>query len=368
MSQSQKEATLFGATDLERWFPSFFGIKQQDIIDFSTDLAVLLSSGIALIPSLQALQAEAPRKAMRRVLDDVIDTIRTGESLSKALERHPQTFSRLYRRMIEVGEWTGGLETSLKEAANYMTKQKAAKEKLTKAMSYPIVVFVISLGVVALLFLVTFPSINSLFASSGASLPLPTKILLGFSDFINAYKLYILAAIGAILLIGTWWVKQPSSRKSRDRLILSLPLVGRIILLAEITRVARTISAGLRSGFPLTETIELGIQTAGNAVVRYALLDVQRGLLQGEGLYKPLSKSKIFPQRLIQMVKVGEDTGTLEDTLATAAQSLELDTDKKISTFLSIIGHLMIMGVAILVGFIALSVIMPIYSLTGALG
>jgi len=351
---------------LEGALPSFYGIKPRQIINFSRQLATLLESGISLLPALQLLEGQvAGAQAFGRVVRTIAQDLGTGTSFAQAISRHPTAFSSIYARTIGVGERSGKLETVLRQMADYMEKQSAFAKKVSGALTYPAMVLGIAGVVSVILLTVALPPLTTLFESMNADLPLPTKILLFLSDIVNTYLMVILLAAGITIPLLIWYLKKPSGRRAMDRLKLSAPLLGPATQLAEMARICRTMSVLLGAGLSLQEIVELLPQTTTNSIVQDSLHRVKNGLFLGQGLTYPMSNDPVFPPLMLQMVRVGEESNSLEKNLTVLANFYELTADEKTAALIGMITPLTTIGIAFVAGFIALSVIMPMYSLTG---
>ncbi len=361
------KAVAAGPT-LEQMLPSLFQIRAGDVIAFSRQLTTLLEAGIGILAAVGMLQEQASNRQFKRVLDSVIDDLRAGTPFSAALARHPRVFPQLYQRMVEVGERTGEPEAALKQVTDYMERENAASKKLGRAMIYPVMILVMAIAVVMLLITVALPPMVDMFDSLDTDLPLTTRILIGTVNFVSVNKITLLLAGGALGALAIICFRRPEIRLALDRLLLRVPIIGSISLQGEVARLSRVMSALVRGGLALPETMELAADTARNRAVKQALTEVQEELLLGQGLSGPMSQIRLFPPVLVQMVKVGEETGTLDSTLVTVADFYEAEAQAKTDAFISLIEPLMTAGIALLVGFIALSVITPMYSIMGEIG
>jgi len=354
---------------LEEALPTFFQVKPRDVIVFSRQLATLLRSGISLLNALEILQEQvATSRAFRKILGDIVSDIRAGGSFPQAISKHPRAFNDIYCRTIAVGEQSGSLETVLHQMADYLEKQTAMATKIGRALTYPIMVLGIGVGVVILLMTMVMPNLMGMFTAMNVELPLPTRILIGITNIFSTYTLYFLIAGVLLVIVVLWLVKQPTGRRLLDRLRLRLPLIGPPILMGELARFSRTLSVLIGTGVKLQEIMEMIPQSTSNTVMRDALKRVHEGLLLGEGLAEPMHRMDIFPPLLVQMVAVGEESNTLDFTMGVVADFYETTAEEKTSAMVGMIGPLSTVAIALLVGFIALSVIMPMYTLTGAFG
>ncbi|MEE8414468.1 MAG: type II secretion system F family protein [Dehalococcoidales bacterium] len=352
---------------LEEALPSLFKVKPRDVVIFSRQLATLLKSGISLLPALEILSSQvSASRTFKKVLQSIIDDIRAGGSFTDSLAKHPTAFSELYCRTIVVGEQTGNLETVLVQMADYLEKQGLTAQKIKKALSYPMIILSVGLVVVIILMTVVMPQLMGLFTSMGVDLPLPTRILIAVSDFLTSYPLYFLIGGSVLGALGMWLAKQSTGRRILDRMLVTAPIIGDPNLMSELARFSRTTSVLISAGLSLQEVMELAPQSTTNSFIRDALNQVNERLLLGEGLSQPMSQIGLFPPLLVQMVVVGEETNTLDFTMGVVADFYESTSEEKMDALVGIIGPLATIGIAILVGFIAISVLMPMYSLTGS--
>jgi len=351
---------------LDELFPTLFGIKPREIITLSRQMATLIESGIAVMPALELLRRQA-RGALGRVLGEVIGAIKQGSALSDALREHPQVFPPIFGRMIAVGERTGNLDVVLRQLATHLEKEQAIIKRVRGALAYPAFVILLAIGVVAIVITTALPPLMGLFEEFDAELPLPTKILLAVSHFANAYWLHTSAVLAVAVVIGVAYVRQPRGRRQLDYALLRMPLIGSITVLSNAARFSGTTAILLRAGIPVSEVMRMAIDTTGNRIVRERLREVEEQLLRGEGLSKPLADSKIFPPMLVQMVEVGEETGTLDSNLETMAGFYTGEVDERISALTGMLTPALTLIVGAMVAFIALSIIMPMYGIMGSI-
>ena len=354
---------------LEEALPTFFKVKPRDVIVFSRQLAILLRAGISLLPAMEILQGQvATSRAFKKILEAIILDIRGGVSFSQALSKHPKAFNEIYYRTISVGEQSGDLESVLKRMADYLEQQTMMAQKIGKALVYPAIVIGVGVVVTIILITVVMPNLLDMFITMNVELPLPTRILIGLTEFVTGNLLY-LVIVGAILVATIMWmIKQPTGRRILDRIRLNIPLIGTTTLMSELGRFSRTVSVLISAGMNLQEIMEMAPYSTNNSVFRSALNELRDKLYLGEGLAAPMSRIELFPPLLIQMVAVGEESNTLDFTLGVVADFCESTADEKAGTIVGLIGPLATVSIALLVGFIAISVLMPMYTLTGAFG
>jgi len=356
-----------GGLDLARWFPTSFGPRKRDIIVFSQQLATLVDSGIAVVPALELLGEEAGHRALRRVLQRVLEGVRTGSPLSAALAEHPLVFPDLYTRMLRVGEQTGNLGVILRQLATYLEKEDAIARRVRDASAYPLFLLAMAFGVVLLLLNFTLPPLLRLYDEFQATLPWPTRFLMGLSEFLTSYRLPLF--LGAVLLIAALaaYLSTSTGRRARDQLLLRLPLIGPINVRGSVARLSRTLSTLLQAGLGLPESLDLTTHTVSNTVVQQGIADLRREALQGRGLSDSLARLRWAPGLLAQMVRVGEETGTLDRHLLTLADFYESEVDRALKALTGFLEPAMILFVGGVVGFVAISVVMPMYTLLSSI-
>jgi type IV pilus assembly protein PilC len=349
--------------ELEELLPSFLGVKMRDVIDISNQLATLVQSGITLLQALKLLQGRVTKKSLKNIFNGLIEEIQGGNSLSQAMSKYPQAFSSTYCQIIKSSEQAGTLEVGLKQAAKYLEKQDYAKRKIRRAMMYPTFVLLLAIGVVFLLITIALPPLINLFASLDAELPWMTRTLVNTADFFAANGLILLGGLIAIVLIIIGLLKLESVKITRDRLLLNIPVIGKIIIERNMTLFCQTASMLLHAGLRLPQIIDIIIQTSHNRIIRNAFNHVRARLVQGEGLSQPMSENKLFPPLLVEMIVVGEKTGAMDTTLGTLSDFYEQEVDRKIDSLISMIEPLLTLAIGALVIFIALSMITPLYSI-----
>ena len=350
---------------LDKLSTRLFPVKTAEIVLFYRQMALLLESGIDIITSMELLQSQTPSRTLKLVLGEVISDLRSGKQLSAALEKHPEIFSSLYCCSLRVGEQTGDLETMLRQMADYMEKEATTTKSTKNALKFPVMAGILTIGVLGLLVTFVFPSIGRLYTSIGADLPTLTRILIDVAGKFQSYGIYLLLAVFVIVGLAYAYTKTSGGRYRRDKLSLRLPLVGRVNHLNELARCCRSMSMLFRAGLPLTEIMSMVVQGSGNKVMSKALTDVQQDMLKGEGLSRPMSKNALFLPMMVQMVKVGEETGKLDTTVLAVARSYEAEAADRTRSLIGLIQPTMTLVIGLTVGFIALSLTSAMYSIYG---
>jgi type IV pilus assembly protein PilC len=352
----------------EKLLSSFSQIKPTEIIMFSRQLALLLESGTDIVTSLDLLQNQIENQFLKKTIGVIASDIRSGSSLSVALSKHPRAFSSMYYRAIAAGEQGGNLEVVLRQMAEYIEKGVGTQKQIRGALTYPIIVVLIAIGVVGILVTKVFPAFTTLYAQVGVKLPLATRILISLTDWLNHYGLYLL--LGVLIAIGAAYIyiRTPAGKYRLDKRMLTLPVVGRVVHLSELSRACRTMALLVRVGLPLPDVLALTMHSSSNKFVVENLTGVQQDLIRGEGLSKPMAKRKFFLPLMTQMVKIGEESGKLESTLLTVAENFEVEAGDKTKAAVGMIQPAITLILGLVVGFVVLAMMSAMYSLYGQLG
>lgn len=343
----------------------FFKVKQTEIILFYRQLALLLESGVNIVTALDLLRDQITNRILKKVLQDVIEDIRNGNQLSTAMSRYPEIFPSMSSRTLSIGEQTGGLEGMLRQVADYLEKELTTRKGIKGALMYPMIAAGVTVVVVAVLMFFVLPAFANLYGSLGAELPALTRMMMSLSVVLRAYALHIFLSIFIVIGLALIYFKTPDGKYKLDAIMLRIPQLGRVRHLNELSRCCRSISLLFTAGLPLTEIMPLVIQGCSNRVMAQALYNVQMDMLKGEGLAKPMSKNSLFLPMMVQMVKVGEETGSLDASLQAVAQNYESEAQDKTKSLIGMIQPLMTIIIAGIVGLIALSMVSAMYSIYG---
>ncbi len=340
-------------------------IKPAEVIIFFHQLAILLESGNSVTASLEILQKQADNPTKQKVLDEVISDLRGGTQLSVAMSKHPKVFSLLNCRLLAVGEQSGNLETVLKQIADDMEKEVTTGKEIQRAMMYPVVTFVIAIGVVGILLTFVLPAFTRLYTSLNIELPQVTKVVISLSNGLRTNGLPIMLSVFIIVVAILLYTRTERGRYYRDKLLLEFPYLGRVRHLLELARCCRSLSLLLGAGLPLTDGIPLISQSCGNKVIARGLSDIHRSMLKGEGLSNPMSQNKFFLPLMLQMVRVGEETGNLDITLLAVAKSYSVEADYKLKSAIALLEPALTVFIGLIVGLIALSMTSALYGIYG---
>jgi len=349
--------------DSEQMFSRFNRIKPMELVMFSRQLALLLDSGTDIVTSLELLQSQVTNQNLKRIIGQVVNDIRGGSSLSAAMKKHPRAFSQLYYRAISAGEQSGNLDIVLRQMADHLERGAQTEKKIKAALMYPMIIVIAAIAVVGLLVYFVLPNFTQLYRAMGSELPFLPSLLIALSDFTQQYGLYILMGIIGVFAGIYFYIRTEEGRYRWHRFMLNAPVIGRINLLNSLSRCCRTIALLFRVGVPLPEIMAVTIYSSTNKIISEALTGVQSELLRGEGLSRPMSKRKVFLPLMVQMTSVGEETGNLDQTLSTVAQSYESEAEDRTTTAVDMIQPIMTGIIGAVVGFIAVSLITAMYSI-----
>ena len=340
-------------------------VASRDLVTLTQQLATLVEAGLPLDRAL-AIQAElAPSARLRTIMGDLLRSVRGGSSLGEALAKHhPRPFSRLYINMVRAGETGGVLEATLRRLAEFLEEAQEFRDALISALIYP--VLLTSVGAAAVIFLMTFviPRFASIFKDLGATIPLPTLILLNLSGALGRFW-WVLALAGLAVTLGARVVlSTPEGRLKADRLLLRLPLVGDVIVKTEVARFTRILGTLLRSGVAMITGLAVVREMLGNQVLARAVDGLSEGVKRGAGLAQPMSDSGVFPPLAVHMVRVGEETGRLEEVLLKVGTTFEADTRRTLKRLIALAEPGIILVMGLVVGFIVVAMLMAILSVT----
>jgi len=339
-------------------------ITTGDIALFSRQLATMLAAGIPLVQSFEIVGNGHENAAMQKLILAVKADVEGGSALAEALAKHPLYFDDLFVNLVEAGEQAGALESLLEKVATYKEKTEAIKKKIKKALTYPAAVLAVAFVVTAILLIFVIPSFEDLFRGFGADLPSFTRMVIDLSAFVRTQGFYLATMIGAA--IGSFLYFQKRSRKFRhylDRLMLKLPIIGPIMQKAAIARYARTLSTMFAAGVPLVEAMESVAGATGNIVYEEAVLKMRDEVATGQRLQQAMENTDLFPNMVIQMIAVGEESGSLDDMSAKVADFFEEDVDNAVDNLSSLLEPMIMAILGVLVGGLVVAMYLPIFKL-----
>lgn len=338
-------------------------VHRSDLMHLSRQLAAFLRSGIPILEAIEILRDGAANKTLRRVLGEVGESLRSGTTFLAAIGAHPDVFPDYYRGMIGAAELTGQLDIVLDQLAHYIERDLDARRKIKSALSYPIVILVMSVVTVAVLTIFVLPRFESFFESLNARLPLATRVMLAITGFVGDWW-WLMLAVAAVLGLGVFLHRRTSSGRARwDALLLKAPVIGETVRFAVIERFCRVMASMVRAGVPLPDAMVVAGNTANNAVFQRALGSARDAMIRGEGIARPIATTNLFPVAAVQMFRVGEDTGSLDEQLQSAAGYFEQELDYKVKRLTTLFEPAVIIVMGIVVGFVAIACVSAMYGI-----
>jgi type IV pilus assembly protein PilC len=338
-------------------------VPPTELMHFSRQLGAFVRAGIPILDAIDIIAMDAGNKTLKEALNAVGEDIRSGLPLSAAATKHPNVFPEFYVRTLRSAELTGKLDSVLTQLSTYIERDEDAKRKIRAAMVYPSIVFGMSIVTVVVLMVFVLPRFRTFFESFDATLPLPTRILLGVGDFVSQWWMVGLAALAGITMLLLASVRTERGRYTRDAILLRLPLVGNIVRYAVIERFCRVLSSLMQAAVAIPEAMEVASSGTSNRVYEKALKQARLEMLEGHGMARPVADTKLFPNAVTQMVRVGEETGTLDQQLQTAAEFFDVELEYKIKKFTTMIEPTVICLMGAIVGFVAISLVMAMYGI-----
>lgn len=338
-------------------------VKRVEVMHLTRQLGAFIRAGLPLIDAVHTLGAEARNSSVRRMMQQIEDGLRGGDRLSDCFDRHPKAFPEFYRGIIRAAELGGQLDSVLDQLSKYLERDMDARRKIKSAMIYPMMI--VGMSAVTVIVLATFvlPKFKDFFASLGATLPLPTRILLGITGFLGTYWWLILAGLVAIVLGTFLVVRTEPGRMARDRFLLAVPVVGPTIRYSLVERFCRILASMIGAGVSLPEALRVATESLRNRVFMRALRRVGESVLEGEGLARPLAASDVFPTTAAQMIRVGEETGTLDTQLGVAAGYYDGELDYRLKKLTAMFEPAVIVVMGLLVGFVAVAMVSAMYGI-----
>ncbi|MCM8785450.1 MAG: type II secretion system F family protein [Candidatus Omnitrophica bacterium] len=342
-------------------------VSLGEISIFSRQLAVMLDAGVPIIDAISDLKEQSINKYFAYILDNIIKDIQTGSSFSNAISKYPKIFSPLYVALVRSGEESGNLSQIMTELSSYIEDQIILLRKLRQALSYPTVIFIFFIGVISFVFLFLIPKFESIFSSFGAKLPFLTLIIFKISGlFIKLFPFIILG----LILFGIFLYFYKNTKIGRyqiDKVKLMFPFIGKIMVKISLARFSRSLSTLLSGGVSITNALEIVAKTSGNVIIENNINKIRKGVIEGKILNEEMKKHKIFPSILVRMVRVGEETGRLEDMLNRVSKFFKDEVDATMNILTTIIEPILIIGLGIVVGIVVLAIYLPIFKLAGTL-
>ena len=350
-------------------------VKPKNLMIFTRQLATLIDSGLPLLRSLTVLEKQEPNPVLKATVASLAENVQGGSTFSESLAQHPRIFNKLYVNMVKAGELGGVLEIVLNRLAEYQEKAQKLKNKIVSAMVYPVIVMFIAVAILIFLMIFIVPKFKEMFANTDQQLPLISQIVFGTSEFLlnssvgpipNVVWVFVVAGIG---MAGfNMWGRTKGGRKAIDTMKLKMPILGDIQRKSAVSRFSRTLGTLVTSGVPILQALNITRDTAGNVVISSAIEKVHEAVKEGETIVTPLQASGVFPNMVISMVDVGEETGQLPEMLLKVADVYDDEVDNAVTALTSILEPIMIVILALIVGSVVFALFLPLIKMISAMG
>jgi len=344
------------------------GVSTRDIVIFTRQFATMINSGLPLVQSLDILAKQSENKALRKVIEQVLYDVESGQTLADAMRGHEKTFPALYVNMVAAGEAGGILDTILLRLAVFLEKADALKRKIKGAMIYPGVILCVAIGAVSVLLIFVIPTFQTMFASAGIPLPGPTQFVIFLSEVMQTRWYVFVIAVAAIVVLGRMYYKTPGGELIMDKMLLNAPVFGNLQRKTAIARFTRTLGTLVASGVSILDGLEITAKTSGNRVLHDAIMESRTSIAGGETISDPLKKSGVFPPMVVSMINVGEQTGGLDEMLTKIADFYDEEVDAAVEALLAAMEPIMIVFLGVVVGGMIVAMYLPIFDMINAVG
>jgi type IV pilus assembly protein PilC len=338
-------------------------IKREEVMHLSRQIAAFLRAGLPILEAVHTIGAESENSSVRRMMNDIEDGLRTGERFSDTLDRFPKVFPPFFRGIVRSAELTGELDTVLTRLSRYIERDLAARRKIKSALTYPLVVAAMSIVTVIILAVYVLPKFRDFFHDLDAELPLPTRMLMGFTDFLADWWWALLGGAGALVLLVFLVTRFERGKYLRDAFFLKVPVLGETIQYALVERFCRVLASMVSAGVNLTEALAVTTDALRNRVFIRRLTEVSEQMLEGQGIAGPLARTRLFPGTATSMLRVGEDTGSLDTQLEVTAEYYEVELDYKIAKLTALFEPAVIIAMGLIVGFVAVALVSAMYGI-----
>ncbi|MFJ5290883.1 type II secretion system F family protein [Streptomyces sp. NPDC088348] len=336
-------------------------INLVELSNFSRQMGAFIKAGVPILDALEIIRAETKDKKLGKVLIDVMDSLRFGESFAAAMAAHTAALPAFYVSVLRSAEATGELDVVMAQLGHYIERDVEGRRSIRSALTYPILVMGLAVAVVLVLVIFVLPRFKVFFESFHAELPLPTRILLSFTDFVTAWYPVIIGVLVALVATLIAGLRTERGRVLRDRFLLATPVVGDVVRFMVIERFCRILTSMIKAGVPITEALSLAGSGANNRVYERSIGTARMEMLEGGGISRPIARTKLFPGAVTQMMRVGEETGTLDDQLENVSEFYEKELQHKLKRLTSLFEPTVVIMIGVVVGFVAVALISAIY-------
>ncbi len=347
--------------------PGVGGVSGKDILIFTRQFATMIDAGLPLVQCLDILGTQMDNPAFRKVVFAIKTKVEGGSTFADALKDHPKVFDELYTQLCAAGEVGGILDTILNRLAAYREKAEKLKRKVKGALTYPIIVLIVGIGVTAVLLLKVTPVFEKMFSDFGSALPGPTQVVVDLSHWLQAYFIYMVLVIAAVVAAVVAVYRNKQGRRAIDKMLLKLPMFGPLLRKLAVARFTRTLGTMISSGVPILDALDVTAKTAGNRAVEEGIYYVRSKISEGKNISGPLLETKVFPPMVVQMIGVGEATGAMDAMLGKIADFYDDEVDAAVGSLTAAIEPLMMVFLGGVVGGFLIAMYLPIFSLAGAI-
>ena len=339
------------------------GVGTRDVVIFTRQFATMINSGLPLVQSLNILAAQTGNQKLKETTKSVVFDVEAGNTLADAFGKHPSVFPPLYVNMVAAGEAGGILDTILLRLATFLEKNDKLIRKVKSAMIYPAVIFSVAMGAIVILLVFVIPVFQEMFSSVAMELPLPTRIVIGLSDFLQSFWWAIILGVGLLVFGMKRFYATIPGRRRIDGFLLAFPVLGDVLRKSAVSRFTRTLGTLISSGVSILDGLEITAKTAGNAVIQDAIMASRSSIAGGDTIAAPLEKSGVFPPMVISMIAVGEQTGGLDEMLSKIADFYDDEVDIAVGGLLSLMEPVMILFLGVIVGGMIIAMYLPIFGM-----
>ncbi len=349
--------------DAEKPAKRLGSIGMRDIVVFTRQFSTMINAGLPLVQALDILAKQSENKALQAVTKEVVFDVESGQTVADALRKRPKAFNELYVNMVAAGEAGGILDTILMRLATFIEKTDALVRKVKSAMIYPVTIMTVAAAAIAILLIFVIPTFEKMFAGVGLALPLPTRIVIGCSKFLQGYWWALIAAGFGAFVLGNRYYATDDGRLRIDGFLLKVPVLGDVLRKSAVSRFTRTLGTLISSGVSILDGLEITARTSGNRVIQNAIMASRASIAGGETISAPLQKSGVFPPMVISMISVGEQTGGLDEMLSKIADFYDEEVDTAVGGLLSLLEPLMIVFLGVVVGGMVVAMYLPIFDM-----
>jgi type IV pilus assembly protein PilC len=342
-------------------------VSVKELGVFTRQFATMINAGLPMVQCLDILSQQSEKDFMKRSISTVMTDVEGGSTLGEAMQKHPKIFSTLYINMVEAGEAGGILDLILNRLATYLEKADALQRKVKSALTYPTVVCIVAVGATVFMLMFIIPTFAKMFTDFGGTLPLPTRVVMGLSDFLRNYWYFLGAGIAGGVIGFQRYYKTESGRRTVDRMLLKVPALGTVVRKGAVARFTRTLGTLISSGVPILNGLDITARTSGNKIIEEAVLATRESISQGNTIADPLKSAGVFPPMVTQMISVGEQTGALDEMLEKIATFYDSEVDTAVDAMTSIIEPVMIVVMGVIVGGMLIAMYLPMFKLVSVI-